>query len=49
MTRWMNEAEPQLAQPNAHPKARQLADAERYDAALETWMRNFLDSWLDGA
>ena len=27
----------------------QLADAARYDAALETWMRNFLDRWLDGA
>ena len=49
MTRWMTEAEPQLAQPNAHPKERQLADAERYDAALEAWMRNFLDRWIDGA
>ena len=49
MTRWMTEASHQLAQPNAHPKARQLADAERYDALLEAWMRNFLDRWLDGA
>ncbi len=45
----MNEVEQQLAQPNAHSKARQLADAERYDALLEAWMRNFLDRWLDGA
>ena len=49
MTRWMTEASHQLARPNAHPKARQLADAERYDALLEAWMRNFLDRWLDGA
>ncbi len=48
MTRWMREAGHQLDQPNAHPKARQLADAERYDAALETWMRNFLDRWIVG-
>jgi hypothetical protein len=44
----MDEAGHQLAQPNAHPKERQLADAERYDAALEAWMRRFLDDWLDG-
>jgi len=48
MTRWMNEAGHQLDQPNAHPKARQLADAERYDAALEAWMRRFLDRWIAG-
>jgi len=29
-------------------RARQLADAARYDAALEAWMRNFLDRWIAG-
>ncbi len=48
MTRWMIEAGHQLDRPNAHSKERQLADAERYDAALETWMRNFLDDWIAG-
>jgi hypothetical protein len=44
----MIEAGDHLAQPNAHPKERQLADAKRYDAALEAWMRQFLDSWIVG-
>jgi GMP synthase (glutamine-hydrolysing) len=48
MTRWMREAGEHLSQPNAHPKDRQLADAKRYDAALEAWMRKFLDSWIVG-
>jgi GMP synthase (glutamine-hydrolysing) len=48
MTRWMEGAAHQLAQPNAHPKERQLADAKRYDAVLHAWMRNFLDSWIAG-
>lgn len=48
MTRWMTKAEHQLAQPNAHSKERQLADAARYDGLLETWMRQFLDRWIDG-
>ncbi len=48
MSRWMIEAGDHLARPNAHSKERQLADAKRYDAALEAWMCRFLDSWLDG-
>lgn len=48
MTRWMESAAHQLAQPNAHPKERQLADAQRYDAPLEAWMRDFLDRWIEG-
>jgi GMP synthase (glutamine-hydrolysing) len=48
MTRWMSDAGDQMSQPNAHPKDRQLADAARYDAALEAWMRKFLDGWIVG-
>jgi GMP synthase (glutamine-hydrolysing) len=48
MNRWMIEAGDHLSQPNAHPKERQLADAKRYDAVLEAWMRKFLDSWIVG-
>lgn len=46
MTRWMNEAGHMLAEPNAHPRARQLADAERFDAPLASWLERFLDDWL---
>jgi GMP synthase (glutamine-hydrolysing) len=49
MTRWMDEAGHMLAQPNAHPRARQLADAERFDAPLAAWLGRFLDGWLDAA
>ena len=46
MTRWMREAGHMLEYPNAHPRARQLADAERFDAPLEAWLERFLDGWL---
>lgn len=46
MTRWMDEAGHMLANPNAHPRARQLADAERFDAPLEAWLHRFLDDWI---
>ncbi len=48
MTRWMKEAGHMLEYPNAHPRERQLADAERFDAPLETWLERFLDDWLGG-
>ena len=48
MSRWMIEAGDHLARPNAHSKERQLADAKRYDATLEAWMRKFLDRWIVG-
>ncbi len=48
MTRWMKEAGHMLAYPNAHPRERQLADAERFDAPLEAWLERFLDDWLGG-
>jgi len=46
MTRWMDEAGHMLVNPNAHPRDRQLADAERYDAPLGAWLMQFLDDWL---
>ena len=46
MARWMKEAGHMLAYPNAHPRARQLADAERFDAPLAAWLERFLDDWL---
>jgi len=46
MTRWMKEAGHMLAEPNAHPRARQLADAERFDAPLGSWLERFLGGWL---
>ena len=46
MTRWMKEAGHMLEYPNAHPRARQLADAERFDAPLGSWLERFLDDWL---
>ena len=46
MSRWMKEAGHMLAYPNAQPRERQLADAERYDAPLEAWLERFLDDWL---
>ncbi len=48
MTRWLNEAGHMLARPNAHPRERQLADAERFDAPLEAWLERFLGDWLGG-
>lgn len=49
MTRWLDEAGYMLENPNAQPRARQLADAERFDARLATWLDRFLRDWLDGA
>ncbi|MEE8500558.1 MAG: GMP synthase [Kiloniellales bacterium] len=46
MTRWMEEAGHMLEYPNAHPRARQLADAERFDGPLEAWLERFLGDWL---
>jgi hypothetical protein len=48
MTRWMKEAGHMLEHPNAHPRERQLADAERFDAPLGAWLERFLDDWLGG-
>lgn len=49
LTRWMDEAGHMLDNPNAHPRARQLADAEVHDAPLAAWLERFLDGWLDDA
>jgi GMP synthase (glutamine-hydrolysing) len=46
MTRWMDEAGHMLAQPNAHPRERQLADAERFDPPPAARLQRFLEGWL---
>ncbi|MEM7224061.1 MAG: glutamine amidotransferase [Pseudomonadota bacterium] len=48
LTRWMAEAEESLAKPGAHPRDRQLADAERYDPEINRWLEEFLDRWVVG-
>lgn len=47
MTRWMDSAAHMLENPGAHPPDRQLADAARFDAPLEAWLKDFLDHWLE--
>ena len=49
MTRWIESAAHMLANPNAHPPERQLADAARYDAPLSAWLDRFLRDWLRDA
>ncbi len=46
MTRWMDKAAHMLDNPNAHPRARQEADAARYDTPLSAWLDGFLKDWL---
>jgi GMP synthase (glutamine-hydrolysing) len=47
IARWSSEAEPGPDhRPGAHPRARQLADAELYDAEMSAWFEVFLDRWL---
>lgn len=46
MQRWMREAGHMLEEPGAHPSDMQLADSERFDAPMESWLRRFLPDWL---
>ena len=46
MTRWMDNAAHMLENPNAHPRARQLADAAKYDTLMADWLDRFLTDWL---
>jgi GMP synthase (glutamine-hydrolysing) len=46
MESWCTEAAHMLELPGAHSRERQLADAERYHAALGDWLRQFLGDWL---
>ena len=49
MCRWMESAGHMLERKGAHPRERQLADAETYDAPLAAWFDGFLARWLDDA
>lgn len=46
MTRWLDKAAHMLENPNAQPRDRQLADAERYDPPMARWLDRFLADWL---
>ena len=46
MRRWIEVAAHYLTMPGTHSRERQMEDSERYDAAMETWMGAFLDTWL---
>jgi len=46
ISRWLREAAHMLDNPNAHKAERQLADAAKYDAALEAWLDRFLERWI---
>ena len=46
LARWMEESADSLARPGAQPRARQLADAKRYDSAINGWLEAFLDRWI---
>jgi GMP synthase (glutamine-hydrolysing) len=48
MNRWMEEAGHMLAEPGAHPRDRQLADARVRDPPMAAWLEGFLARWLDG-
>lgn len=48
MTRWLDSAAHMLDNPNAHPRNRQLADAERHDPPMAEWLDRFLKAWLNG-
>lgn len=49
MARWLEEAGFMLQNSNAHPRERQLADAERFDPPMAKWLERFLRDWLDDA
>ena len=44
--RWMGEAATSLEAPGAHPRERQLADAQRHDTRMASWFEDFLVAWL---
>ncbi|MGF1611044.1 MAG: glutamine amidotransferase [Kiloniellales bacterium] len=46
MRRWLSEASEAVDRPGAHSPEQQIADAERFDAAMEAWLVGFLDGWL---
>ncbi len=48
MVRWMDLDASKLNHPGVHPRARQIADSERYDGPMADWFEDFLDGWLDG-
>ena len=46
LARWIaRRNEVRSAKPGSHPMEKQLADCDRYDAAVEQWLRQFLSAW----
>ncbi len=47
LARWVSRRPAERAiRPGAYPGERQLADAKKYDEAIERWFHQFLDKWL---
>ena len=47
MRSWLELGRDDLGKPGTHDPERQLADADRYGAAMEDWFDTFLVAWLD--
>jgi len=45
MVRWMDLDEGKPEKPGVHSRARQIADAARYDAPMADWFTAFLERW----
>ena len=45
--RWLDEVEDWDKRPGADPREKQVADAGRFDAAMDRWFRGFLDRWVE--
>jgi GMP synthase (glutamine-hydrolysing) len=43
---WFDDAGHMLLAPGAHPRARQEADAKRFDAPMEAWLKTLIDTHL---
>ena len=43
---WFEASAHMLSAPGAHPRRRQEADAERFDAPMEAWLKGLLDGHL---
>lgn len=44
--RWLDANPDFIERPGAQPRDKQIADGQRYDAAMNAWFENFLDRWI---
>ena len=47
IARWNAEAGTAKQRPGAHPRDRQLSDAENFYAAMKIWYEGFINGWLE--